>query len=55
MLINIFPDMKANRNIVLAFVRELEKGKGGHYGTDLTILAKQFGMTQYGLKILKAE
>ncbi len=33
--------MKANRNIVLAYLRKLEKKNGGHYGTDLTILAKE--------------
>ncbi len=42
--------MKVNRDIVLAYLRELEEKNGGYYGTDLTILAKQFGMTHYGLK-----
>src|SRR5574337_1589597 len=42
--------MKANRDIVLAYLRELEEKNGGYYGTDLTIFAKQFGMTRYGLK-----
>lgn len=42
--------MKANRDVVLAYLRELDEKNGGYYGTDLTILAKQFGMTRYGLK-----
>lgn len=42
--------MKANRDIVLAYLRELEEKNGGFYGTDLKILAIQFGMTHYGLK-----
>jgi hypothetical protein len=49
-LIDIFPNMKANRDIVLAYLRELEEKNGGYYGTDLTILAKGFEMTHCGLK-----
>jgi hypothetical protein len=42
--------MKAKRDIVLAYLRELEERRGGYYGTDLAILAKAFGMTRHGLK-----
>jgi len=42
--------MKANRDIVLAYLRELEEKNGGFYGTDLKILAIQFEMTHYDLK-----
>lgn len=42
--------MKANRDIVLTYLRELEEKNSGYYGTDLKILAKEFGMTPHGLK-----
>ncbi len=42
--------MKANRDIILTYLRELEEENGGYYGADLKILAKAFEMTHHGLK-----
>ncbi len=42
--------MKVNREIVLAYLKELEERNGGYYGTDLMNISEKLGIT---IQILK--
>ncbi len=42
--------MKVNRDVVLAYFRELEETNGGYYGTDVINLAEKLSITWHGLK-----
>jgi hypothetical protein len=47
--------MKVNRDVVLAYLRELEEKNGGYYGTDVINLAEKLGVTWYSLKKMIAK
>jgi len=47
--------MKVNREEVLEYLRELEEENGGYYGTDLSDLAENLGVTPRALKKIRSK